>query len=323
MATNDFLVFGVNAGANVMSQADYAALASRGNGFSAGTAVSAQLNKAWRQSSVIASVVAQYIADNSGKDVLDNGNPTAVLNNLSLAISNVIKGAGVGWDKVTDKPTTVAGYGITDLYTKTEVDAALLLKANSADVAQALSLKANNANVVSDLASKANKADVYSKTQTLSSEQVNALLEPINSALTPATTSARGLARLATVDEARAMANQQAALTPFSLYQSFKGPNQLLGPSTIQVVGDIIFQSGTVTVGPEGSGSGDIPVTFPRAYPNKCWVIATLGYTGAILDNANYAQVRNKTLTGFSAQNQWAGSNNNISGTIDWISFGY
>lgn len=130
MATNDFLAFGVNAGANVISQADYAALASRVNGFSAGTAVSAQLNKAWRQSSVIASVVAQYIADNSGKDVLDNGNPTEVLNNLSLAISNVIKGAGVGWDKVTGKPTTLAGFGIKDAYTATEMDTALAFKAN-------------------------------------------------------------------------------------------------------------------------------------------------------------------------------------------------
>jgi microcystin-dependent protein len=34
----------------------------------------------------------------------------------------------LGWSKVTSTPTTVAGYGITDAYTETEVDTALLSK---------------------------------------------------------------------------------------------------------------------------------------------------------------------------------------------------
>lgn len=118
MATNDFLPFGIAAGANVMSQADYAVLASRANGFSSGTAVSAQLNKAWRQSSVMSSVLAQYISDNATVDVLDNGNTAPILTSLATAISNAAKNAGTSWVKITGKPTTLSGYGITDAMSK-------------------------------------------------------------------------------------------------------------------------------------------------------------------------------------------------------------
>lgn len=118
MATNDFLPFGIAAGANVMSQAEYSVLSSRANGFSSGTAVSAQLNKAWRQSSVMSSVLAQYISDNAVSDVLDNGNTALVLSNLTLAITNAAKNAGTSWVKITGKPTTLSGYGITDAMNK-------------------------------------------------------------------------------------------------------------------------------------------------------------------------------------------------------------
>ena len=38
----------------------------------------------------------------------------------------------LAWSKVTSTPTTIAGYGITNAYTKTEVDAALAAKLNAA-----------------------------------------------------------------------------------------------------------------------------------------------------------------------------------------------
>jgi len=90
MPTNDFLPFGSAVGANVSTQAEYAALAARSNGFSAGTAVSRQLNKAWRQSSVMAATLAQFIADQSGNDVLDDGNLATIQTNLGLAIKAAV-----------------------------------------------------------------------------------------------------------------------------------------------------------------------------------------------------------------------------------------
>ena len=73
MATNDFLPFGTATGANVLAQSAYAALAARGAGFASGTAQSIQLNKVWRQAAFWAALAAQFTADRTGLDVLDDG----------------------------------------------------------------------------------------------------------------------------------------------------------------------------------------------------------------------------------------------------------
>ncbi len=86
MSINNIKPFAVGAGANVTSQADYEALAALVKGFQSGKASSAQINKALRQSSFVASVLAQFISDKAGVDVLDNGNATALLNNLIAAL---------------------------------------------------------------------------------------------------------------------------------------------------------------------------------------------------------------------------------------------
>ncbi len=83
---NEILPFGLGAESNVMTQAEYEALAARSSGFSSGVAKSEQLNKVWRQSSFMASVLADFIAAQSGNDVLDNGNTATLLASLELAI---------------------------------------------------------------------------------------------------------------------------------------------------------------------------------------------------------------------------------------------
>lgn len=83
---NEILPFGLGAESNVMTQAEYEALAARSGGFSSGVAKSEQLNKVWRQSSFVASVLADFIATQSGNDVLDNGNTATLLASLELAI---------------------------------------------------------------------------------------------------------------------------------------------------------------------------------------------------------------------------------------------
>ena len=73
------------------------------------------------------------------------------------------------------KATTLAGYGITDAYTKTQVDAAIAAGvgdvnieqyAKTADVNAALDTKANAADVNDALALKADKETTYTKTET-------------------------------------------------------------------------------------------------------------------------------------------------------------
>lgn len=86
MPTNDFLPFGNAVGANVMAQSDYLALAARSNGFSSGTANSMQLNKTWRQASIMASMLAQFIVDQSGQNAVDDGTTATLEANLLTAI---------------------------------------------------------------------------------------------------------------------------------------------------------------------------------------------------------------------------------------------
>ena len=56
------------------------------------------------------------------------GQSVATLLNGAIAPSQI---PDIGWGKVTGKPTTIAGYGITDAYTRTEVDTLVNAKASS------------------------------------------------------------------------------------------------------------------------------------------------------------------------------------------------
>jgi hypothetical protein len=86
--TNDFQPFATGGGANVVTQAQFTALTSiLANGFASGTAVSAQLNKVWRQSSFVSSAVAQLISDALQINVLDNGVVLTFEEQLRQAIS--------------------------------------------------------------------------------------------------------------------------------------------------------------------------------------------------------------------------------------------
>jgi hypothetical protein len=92
MATNDFQTFAAGGGANVLTQAQYLALTSiLANGFSAGVAPSAQLNKVWRQSSIISTMIAQFIVDQSAQNAADDGTTATLEANFIAAIRSATK----------------------------------------------------------------------------------------------------------------------------------------------------------------------------------------------------------------------------------------
>jgi hypothetical protein len=111
MATNDFLLFGGAVGANVMTQAAYSALLARTTGFSSGTANSAQLNKVWRQASIMSAALAQMIVDNTGLDVLDDGTITTILASLKSAV----KGRFINIQVFTSSGTYTPTAGTTNI----------------------------------------------------------------------------------------------------------------------------------------------------------------------------------------------------------------
>lgn len=85
MAINNFKPFALDRNANVTSQADWEALPALLSGFTAGKASSAQVNKAIRQASFIAAALAQYTANKSGLDVLDDGDLNGFISKMGTA----------------------------------------------------------------------------------------------------------------------------------------------------------------------------------------------------------------------------------------------
>ena len=85
MAINNFKPFATAVNANVTAQADWETLPALLSGFMAGKASRAQVNKAIRQASFIAAALAQYTANKSGLDVLDDGDLNGFITKMSSA----------------------------------------------------------------------------------------------------------------------------------------------------------------------------------------------------------------------------------------------
>jgi hypothetical protein len=87
MATSEFLPYGTAVGANVATQAAYAADATIAPGMSSGIVPSARMNKILRQATFIAAVVAQYMADTAGVTVADDGDKAGKQTILANAVT--------------------------------------------------------------------------------------------------------------------------------------------------------------------------------------------------------------------------------------------
>lgn len=101
MAANNIKPWGIGAGANVITQAQYEALTALATGFVAGKASSAQINKVLRQASFIAAALAQVVSDKTASDVLDNGDLPALVTLMKSALTPSastipISGGGTG-----------------------------------------------------------------------------------------------------------------------------------------------------------------------------------------------------------------------------------
>lgn len=105
MATNEILQFAeTDTGTNLLTQAEYLADAQRPIGNQPGVARSKLVNKALRQSSLIAAAVAQFIADNQSNNVVDTADPANIADWIEAAVRSI----GI--------PTAVAG-GTADAIT--------------------------------------------------------------------------------------------------------------------------------------------------------------------------------------------------------------
>lgn len=101
--TVDYIPYATGGGAVVMSQPNY--ITDAPNGVSTGLADPTFANKSWRQSSMIAAAVANFIANTLGINVLDDGNLSVLITNLTAALQ--VAGAS-GYSQGMGVPTNLA-----------------------------------------------------------------------------------------------------------------------------------------------------------------------------------------------------------------------
>ena len=87
MATNDFLAYADGGGANVITQATYAAASYITNGLGSGILASNVYNKMIRQASIAAYLNGQIIVDYLGVNAADNSDLVTLLANFKAAIA--------------------------------------------------------------------------------------------------------------------------------------------------------------------------------------------------------------------------------------------
>lgn len=145
MAKNDFKPFATAANANVVSQADWESLPALLSGFTAGKASSAQVNKAIRQAAFIAAALAQYTANKSGLDVLDDGDVAGFIAKMSSAFGkdyqplDATLTAFAALPGVADSLAYFTGPDAVALTNLTQIGRNIISKTSAADVLNYLS----------------------------------------------------------------------------------------------------------------------------------------------------------------------------------------
>ena len=309
MATNDFLSFAIGAGANVLTQSDYAALTARSGGFTAGTAKSIELNKVWRQASVMSATLAQFIADKSGNDVLDNGNLATIQTNLGLAINAAIASglqyatqaeaeAGVVTNKVMN-PLRVA-QAITALVpyaTQAEAEAGTITNKVMSPLRVSQSIAAN--------VPYATQAEAEAGTITNKVMSPLRVAQAVAAKIVQATESVLGILRISTQTQVDAGTDNATAVTPLKLkngyLSSFVANGYIKFPSWL---GGFTVQWMTIA-----TTTTDTVFTFPTAFTTLLgtWV-GFLGTPASATGTVEVVYIKGFSSTGVTCQQSSATS---------------
>jgi hypothetical protein len=106
--SNDFLPFAIGTGANVEAQGPYAASVPVATGFQTGIVPSNRFNKALRQASVVASALAQYMANVLGVSIADDGDWAGFVTHLTNALG--MKPGGAAHELLIQTGANVTGF---------------------------------------------------------------------------------------------------------------------------------------------------------------------------------------------------------------------
>lgn len=308
MATNDFLPFAGGVGSNVLTQAAYSALAARTAGFSSGLAKSAELNKVWRQSSIMSAVLGQFIANRSGGDAVDDGTTAVLLAGLELGLGAFMRqGSSADFANATGTANAIAASylpAVTSLADGMMLRFRAIASPNTGAVTfapngmTAAAVYGVDGNPLSggEIAAGAICTVVYSSTTnrwTLVSSSQGEIQVP---AATKASHSVNLGQLLSTVSPlqlataAATLANHAVNLGQFAFVAAVNGYVKI--PTSAS---PIIIQWGQAASANLATSSAVFPIAFPTACLN---VIA--GGANANANTQAYAVVNNTSKTGFS-----------------------
>lgn len=300
MAKNDFKPFATGAGANVMSQADWEALPALLSGFTAGKASSAQVNKAIRQAAFIAAALAQYTANKSGLDVLDDGDVAGFIAKMSSAFGkdyqplDATLTAFAALPGVADSLAYFTGPDAVALTNLTQIGRNIISKTSAADVLNYLSGAPLNSPALTGIPTVPTAAPGTNTTQAAST----AFMQAAITALSLGTASQRSVGT---------GANQIPDMSSFTTgsLNAFKLP-------TGQIV--------QVDSGSTGSSGGFVK-SYPKPFPNAC-----LGLFGVVYNGIGFrVSVTTNTSDRTAANMNFVDQNGNglASILVGYIAVGY
>lgn len=288
MATNEILRFAeTDTGTNLLTQAEYLADSQRPIGNQPGVARSKLVNKALRQSSLIAAGIAEFLADNQSNNITDSLTPQ----NVADYMATVVRSLGI--------PTAVAG-GTADAITADFTPnvalangTTVIVRAGAANttttptfapdgLAAKTVVKGNNlALAAGDIAGAGHWLEMNFDTAL----DKWVLQNPYNVGLVVASTV-----------EAQAWVDNTKAISPLRLTEALQGSNQLLATSGYQKLpGGLIIQW--------GSRAGDGSVIFPIAFPNSVFQLAFSVFTSTAGSTPSVS-----SLTNTGATFDWVGT---------------
>jgi len=176
-------------------------------------------------------------------------------------------GAGVSWGSISGTPTTRDGYGLTDVPTKTELDTALIKKAD-----KATTLAGYGVNF-------ADQSEAEGGTDPHKPMNALGVFQAITKYLTQATETACGLMKVATAEEVNAGRDDTMAITPKKLrlgiqLQLSKAGYVIfptwLGGIIIQWDGGLTMEGGTTNT-----------TYFPIPFPDAAFAVVVGGFNNA------------------------------------------
>lgn len=291
MATNEILQFAeTDTGTNLLTQAEYLADAQRPIGNQPGVARSKLVNKALRQSSLIASGIAEFLADNQSNNITDNLTPQ----NIADYMAAVVRSLGI--------PTAVAG-GTADAIT--------------ADFTPNVAL-ANGTTVIV----RAGAANATT-TPTFAPDGLTAktIVKGNNLALVAGDIAGAGHwleMNFDTVLDKWVLQNPAKGVIAGIVLSDFTGSNQTLAAQGYQKLpGGLIVQWGqNATV----NGNSYTAATFPIAFPNNCFTIVGQS-VGNNATGVEEWECSVPTLSGFNFL-IINGSGVGVNGSARWIALG-